>query len=368
MKCNYDSIIVGGGLVGLSIAYGLARRGQSCLVLDGSDTSYQASRGNFGLVWVQGKGVGFSSYADWTLHSSNLWSSFRDELQEHSGKHLGLVQKGGIHICLSNEEFESRKKKLDLLQSHQNGRFSFEMLDRKALLKLQPGLGNDVVGGSWCEHDGHVNPLYLLRSLHDSILKHKGQLYFDATVSKISYRKGVFDILSKKGSFKSSILILAAGLGNSALAPFVGLKQPVRPQKGQILVTQKVDKIIRFPMAQLRQTAEGSIMIGDSKEEVGFDISSSTDITAKIALRAQRTLPALKHQNIVRNWAALRVMSPDGYPIYDQSITHPGAFAFSCHSGVTLAPAHCFGLATDIELGRLGVELHPFSARRFDVS
>ena len=74
-------------------------------------------------------------------------------------------------------------------------------------------------------------------------------------------------------------------------------------------------------------------MIGDSKEEVGFDISSTTDVMAQIANRAERTIPALKHQQIIRSWGALRVMSPDGYPVYDQSTTHPGAYAVTCHRG-----------------------------------
>ena len=368
MKQNFDVIVVGGGLIGLSVAYGLARRGHECVVLDASDRDFRAARGNFGLVWVQGKGSGFSAYADWTMRSSELWTDLSDELQAQNGHPLGLEQEGGIHICLSQDEYHEREAKLEHLRSHQNGRFSYEMLDRSALLKLQPGLGLDVVGGSWCPHDGHVNPLYLLRSLHDCLLKHKGHFHSDAEVSNVTHQNGVFSVLSKKGNFQASRLVLAAGLGNRTLAPLIGLTQPVRPQKGQILVTQKTDELIRLPMTLLRQTAEGSIMIGDSHEEVGFDISSSVDIMAQIASRAKRTLPVLETQQIIRSWAALRVMSPDGYPMYDQSATHPGGFAVTCHSGVTLAAAHCFDLAADIEKGQLGIGLQPFTERRFDVS
>ena len=180
MKTNFDAIIVGGGLIGLSVAYGLARRGHDCLLLDSSDTDFKAARGNFGLVWVQGKGAGFPAYADWTMRSSELWPELRDELQEHNDRSLALEQDGGIHICLSEEEFEARKAQLETLYSHQNGKFKYEMLDRKALLEIQPGLGPDVAGGSWCPHDGHVNPLYLLRSLHNCFLKRNGQLLHDA--------------------------------------------------------------------------------------------------------------------------------------------------------------------------------------------
>ena len=354
--------------MGFSIAYGLGRRGFVSVLLDSSDTDFKAARGNFGLVWVQGKGAGFSAYADWTMRSRELWPTLCDELQDMTGHDLGLEQNGGIHICLSREEYDDRKQKLDLLRSHQNGRFTYEMLDRQALLELQPDLGPDVVGGSWCPSDGHVNPLYLLRSLHDGFLRHGGFVHSDAGVDDISYEKGIFTVTSKRGLFRAPRLVLAAGLGNGKLAPLVGLRQPVRPQKGQILVTQKTDRLVKLPMTLLRQTAEGSIMIGDSKEEVGFDISSKTDVMAQIANRAERTIPALKHQQIIRSWGALRVMSPDGYPVYDQSITHPGAYAVTCHSGVTLAAAHAYDLASDIAAGGLGHNLHEFTERRFDVS
>ena len=354
--------------MGFSIAYGLARLGLGCGLLDSSDTDFSAARGNFGLVWVQGKGAGFSTYADWTMRSSELWPTLCEELQDMTGHGLGLEQDGGIHICLSQKEYDDRKEKLDLLRSHQNGRFTYEMLDRRALLELQPDLGPEVVGGSWCPSDGHVNPLYLLRSLHDGFLRHDGHAHVDAEVDDISYAKGIFTVTSRQGLFCAPKLVLAAGLGNRKLAPLVGLRQPVRPQKGQILVTQKTDRLIRFPMTLLRQTAEGSIMIGDSKEEVGFDISSTTDVMAQIANRAERTIPSLKHQQIIRSWGALRVMSPDGYPVYDQSRTHPGAYAITCHSGVTLAAAHAMDLAGDIAAGELAHNLREFTERRFDVS
>ena len=73
---SYDYIIVGGGLIGFSIGYGLSKLGRKCLILDTHDNSIKAARGNFGLIWVQGKGTGFPSYADWTMRSSELWGNF----------------------------------------------------------------------------------------------------------------------------------------------------------------------------------------------------------------------------------------------------------------------------------------------------
>ena len=365
---SYDYIIVGGGLIGFSIGYGLSKLGRKCLILDAHDNSFKAAQGNFGLIWVQGKGTGFPSYADWTLRSSELWIDFCSELEDKTKINLGIQRTGGIHVCLDEEEFNDRKNKLDFLRSQQNGKFDYQMLDNKDLSQLIPGLGPEVVGGSFSKHDGHVNPLYLMKSLHSAFLKNHGQFINDEEVRDIESSGKSYLIKTKKERYSSSKLILAAGLGNKNLAPMVGLRQPVNPIKGQILVTQKLDKHFKYPSTLLRQTQEGSIMIGDSHEDIGEDISTNPMVISKIAKRAIKTLPEIESKQIVRSWAALRVMSPDGYPIYDQSETHPGAFAISCHSGVTLAASHANDLSRYIDDGILGNELVSFSHRRFNVS
>jgi len=78
-------------------------------------------------------------------------------------------------------------------------------------------------------------------------------------------------------------------------------------------------------------------------------------------------LPALRDVRAVRTWSALRVMSPDGFPIYEQSATCPGAFVVTCHSGVTLAAAHALKMAPMIVNGMLDEDMSPFSTRRFHV-
>ena len=86
-----------------------------------------------------------------------------------------------------------------------------------------------------------------------------------------------------------------------------------------------------------------------------------------MADRAQRTFPHLARLNVVRSWAGIRVMPQDGFPIYDKSESHPGAFVACCHSGVTLASNHAFDIARMIAVGALEPELvGAFSARRFD--
>ncbi len=108
-------------------------------------------------------------------------------------------------------------------------------------------------------------------------------------------------------------------------------------------------------------------MLGDSQEDVGFDISQKADVMMAIARRAVRSFPWLRELQIVRAWAALRVMPLDGLPIYDQSERFPGAFTANCHSGVTLAGAHANVFAPMVAAGALDPALELFSGKRFDV-
>ena len=125
---------------------------------------------------------------------------------------------------------------------------------------------------------------------------------------------------------------------------------------------------------QIRQVGEGAVQIGDSNERVGFDDSTRPDVVASIAKRAVAIYPFLERVRMVRSWAALRVMSEDGYPIYDRSVVFPGAAVASCHSGVTLAAAHALELAPWLLRSGPAVEhsnairLESFSAKRFSTS
>ncbi len=364
---SFDAIVIGGGMLGSAIGYGLVREGLSTAILDEGDVAYRAARGNFGLVWVQGKGVGSPVYADWTKLSSELWFDFARELRERTNIELAHSQRGGVHLCLSETEFDERAKLLSALSGQQKGDFIYEMLDRKAMNEYLPNLGPEVIGGSFSPHDGHVNPLYLLRAMQRTFVDLGGVLETDSRVLEISRDGEGFLVRTRDSKMNAGRIVLAAGLGNRELASMIGLEQPVRPVKGQILVSERVEKFLDMPTTKLRQTPEGSVMMGDSKEELGFDIGSTPRVGKNIADRARRSFPFLSKTKVVRTWAALRVMTPDGLPIYDQSELMPGAFAASCHSGVTLAAVHALVYARYVANGFLGNELSALSAERLDV-
>ncbi len=360
----YDAIVVGGGLVGSALAYGLQRQGLSTLMLDEGDIAYRAARGNFGLIWVQSKGIDFPPYAQWTWKSAQSWSDLSAEIEEITGSDIGYRRPGGADICIDADEFETKRKNMHALQSHAP-HFKYEMLDRKAMTSLLPGLGPDVAGGCYSPADGHVNPLYLLRGLHQGLCAKGGCIETDGKVIAIQCRKNIFNVDTGKNSFQGERLVLAAGLGTQDLAEMVGLNVPVRPVRGQILVTERLQPFLSMPLSRVRQTAEGSVQLGESREEVEFDEGTTAQVINRIAARAVRMFPHLRQARVIRAWGSLRVMTPDGYPVYAQSEQHPGAFAAVCHSGVTLAAAHVLHLAQSIAEGKLPETLAPMSPSRF---
>jgi glycine/D-amino acid oxidase-like deaminating enzyme len=286
---------------------------------------------------------------------------------------MGLCyeQNGGLAFCLGADGFEKRQATLQRLRNiWDGGEPEWEMVDRSGLERLLPKvtLGPDVTGASFGRRDGHANPLRLLAALHAAVIRLGSSVRSNARVREIAGSGADFRLIVGEEVIVAPSIVIAAGLGTSALARQVGLDVPLRPERGQILVTERLDPFLPLPASGLRQTADGTVMIGATKEDVGFDLSTTGDAAARLSRTAIKIIPALAGARLVRQWAGLRVLTPDSYPIYAQSQSHPGAFVAVCHSGVTLAAFHADGLAAAIAAGSLPDTLSPFHQSRFDVS
>jgi hydrogen cyanide synthase HcnC len=365
---RYDSLVIGGGLVGSAVAYGLARRGLKVALLDEGDVAFRASRGNFGLVWVQSKGLGVPEYQRWSHQSSVLWDDFAVELKQETGIDCQHEHRGGIHVCITENDFAERKKAMEQMHLESGEtRFEYEMLDHAQLKKLMPEIGPDIAGASYTPYDGAANPLYLLRSLHAALIKRGGAYFPQSKVNALKAAPHDFTVTAGGVTFNAPRVVLAAGLGNKALGALVGLNVPVDPVRGQIFVTERVKPILSMLTIWVRQMAEGGLLIGESREETGFNDGTTPKVQQFLAARAIKMFPFLRDVRIVRHWGALRVMAPDGLPIYEQSAEYPGAFVATCHSGVTLAAAHALRYAQFVANGALPAEVARFSNQRFNL-
>jgi len=363
METNY--VIIGGGVVGLSVAWGLLKRGLTVTVLDGDDGSFRASRGNFGLVWVQSKGLNQPRYAQWSQKSAAIWAGFAEELGHNTGTAVPLEQKGGYDLHFSEESLQATVEKYESLKGQLDGDYPFEVLGHNALRKEEPHIGPKVVGAILHHQDGHANPLKLLMALAADVRRLGGRVLTGKTVTDVTKPDG-FRVLCADGtSFEAGKVILSAGLGAAELGSKLGFKAPVRPQRGQVMITEKLPKLINRPSLIARQVDEGGIQIGATNEEVGLDDGVTQPGISDLAAKAIAAYPELGKAQLIRSWGALRVLSPDGLPIYQESAGMPGAYLVTCHSGITLAAVHARILPDWLEGTAAAPDLEVFGEARF---
>lgn len=362
-----DVLIVGGGVVAASIGYGLAVGGARVGILDGDDSDFSASRGNFGMISISNKGFNNIPYFRLSLASSRLWPEFAGTLRGRTGVDPAFDLRGKIYLSVGDAEFAAHTDKVAEYARRLGADYTHDILDRSDLQQMlgKVQLGGRVVGGSFSRLDGLVEPLRLYSGLLTVIERCEGWVLQNHRVSRIHRQRDVFSVDGPWGTFSAPRLVLAAGLGTPDLASQIGISVNVRPQRGQMMVTERVEQCFPYPISGLlRQNPEGTIMIGVSSEEAGYDDRTTVGILKSLAMKAIERLPDLRSVQIHRCWAALRPRTDDGYPVYEESTEQPGAFVVTCHSGITLAALHSCLLPEWILGGAKDPLLEPFGLGR----
>ena len=338
---SFDVVVVGGGIVGSSIGYGLSKLGLKTAILDGDDSSFRASAGTFGLVWVQGKGGKLISYAKWALLASKFFKNLSDELKDFTGIDVNYVNDGGFKLLLDEKEVEERKKLLqNIKQIGGENVANYEILDEKQIKSEIPNLGKNVLGATFCKNDGDCDPLSLLKSYRVGFKKNNGEFISNCLVNKIESKNREIIINTTKGIISSGKLVLAAGIANKNLGALVGLDVPVEPIRGQVLASERIDPVLPVLTNTIRQTKEGYLLFGEIKEDVGISTEVTREGIKEVASKALKTFPLLSNLRIIRTWAAMRPMPKDTFSIYDRSPLNKEIYLVSVHSGISQSALH----------------------------
>ncbi len=347
---NVDAIVVGGGLSGSAIALGLIREGAGKVMLfDEQLPTQRLSRGNFGLTWFMCKGADHPVYAQWSRLACQHWPDFAAGLSEASGYDVELEWTGGAVHAFGEAEFEAHAASVEGLKSvcAQVGLdYPVQMLDRQSLADMLPKieLGPEVSGAMYTPEQGHVNPLKLMTAMRAAFQQLGGVFHGAQTVSAILPQAGGSIVVkTNNGDFQCAKLVVAAGHGSVRLLAPLGEKLNIYPQRGQLMVTQRHERVLSVPMLSVRQTPDGTFVIGLSTEDTALDTRVTAAAMKSQATDAIRLFPMLAKVNWVRAWGAIRVMTPDGAPIYSRVPGHANITVVALHSAVTLAP-----LAADI--------------------
>jgi glycine/D-amino acid oxidase-like deaminating enzyme len=373
---KYDVCVIGGGYMGAAIALGLNREGARVLMVDRVSQIHKASRANFGLVWSQSKGGGNRPYARLSERAVREFGDFIKNIEEESGIDVELRLGSGLILSLGDQEFAARTAAIGKMhrEAEAHGeKHPSKLLDRNEIQELvgKAQLGEEVSGGSFSSIDGDVNPLLLLKAMR-KVFINKGGFFVQGCSVNTIVRQGDSYLLETSdgsvGKIEAGKVVMAAGLGNIELYAKLGKDLPLVPQKGQLLVTERVKPFLPFPFSGIRQTGCGSVMIGYTQEDRGFDVSTSVPEAAGLAKRAVKIFPALQHTRVVRSWASLRVLTKDGLPIYDEVEGYPGCYILGTHSCITLASLHSSMFAPWILGDKRPIEIEIFNLERFNTN
>jgi len=371
---KFDIIVIGGGMMGAATALGLVRgNGGKVVMFDEQLPSQRLSRGNFGLTWFMCKGAGNPVYARWCRMATMMWPEFAARLEEESGYNIELEWNGGALHALGEEQFQAHADSIAAITrvcAEEGLDYPVRMLDRDEFAALLPDmqLGEEVTGAMYSAEQGHVNPLPLLAAMRCAFQKKGGEYQGGLTVSAIEPKgDGSITVKSSRGDYQCEKLVIAAGHGSVRLLSSLGVKLNIYPQRGQLIVTERTKRVLPFPILSVRQTMDGTFMIGLSTEDTAHDAHVTVEAMKSQAANAIRLFPQLAKLNWVRGWGAVRVMTPDGAPIYDQLSGHKNIYILAGHSAVSLAPLKTNQIASWILGNEEASQISHFSNGRFNV-
>ena len=232
MNASFDVVIVGGGVTGAAVGYGLAKRGVKTCLVDAVPTFSRASRANMGLIWCQSKALGCPQFVRWGFASSRAYGKLAAELKELSGIDTGYAPTGGIIPCLGEAELEARAQFIEKLRAEtEDGTYPASVLSRKELEGMLPKVpfGPEVSGGIWSDMDGYVDPLHLMFAFRKSFVRLGGTLFAGERVSEVKPSGKGYAVVCGGRTLECGKAVLAAGLGVRKLAAQLGTDIPVFP-------------------------------------------------------------------------------------------------------------------------------------------
>ena len=345
-----DTVIIGGGVMGCAIAYNLAKAGLKPVVIEKSDIGGEASGSTGGGVRQSARNLKEMPLA---MESIRMYGHLHEEL----GMDVEYVRQGNLRLCTCEEELALMRQ---AVENQKKAGLELEMLDRRQVLEINPYVGEQVVGASFCPTDGHVNP-FLVTYAYFKKAKQLGARFFThEEVHRIRLRKGrVSAVVTDKHVFETDVVVNAAGVAGRGIANMVGLDFPMRPIFSEAMITEPYPPLFAQMVGHAkglfygRQTVHGPFFWGGFVGTEQFIYREGKPLFHYIGPAISRMVidffPVLKDLNVIRMWSGLIAQTSDGIPVLGFTSEVPG-FVF-----VTGFCGHGFGLAPII--GRLIGEL-----------
>ncbi|WP_028390899.1 glycine oxidase ThiO [Bacillus cihuensis] len=341
MRSIYDAIVVGGGVIGGSIAYHLAKRGKQVLLLEKDRLACQASSAAAGMLGAQAELSASNPLLPLAKKSREMFPTLSAELKEFSGIDIEFINKGLLKVALTNEQ----ETELKNLINSQSWTGEEEWLSTTEIKKIEPLISDDIRGAMYIPRDGQVSPYHL------SIAFAKSAAMLGAEIKEfIQVRDLLFEdnrvkgVYTNEGEFFSENVIVASGTWSKFLLEKVGVKIDTYPIKGECfsIMTHRplLEKTIFSHGCYLVPKIGGRIIVGATEKPHTFDQRVSIDGISALMEKAKRLLPAIKDTEFERAWAGLRPQTGDGLPYIDEHPEFHGLFIATGHyrNGILLSP------------------------------
>ncbi|GGV83434.1 oxidoreductase [Streptomyces gelaticus] len=377
-----DVVIVGAGMVGAACAYYTSRSGLSVAVVDRGPVAGGTTGAGEGNLLVSDKVPG--PELELALLSASLWQRLSEELPPGIEYEL----KGGVVVAASEGSLATLAA---TAAGQREAGVEAHDVTPDRLRELEPHLAPHLVGGCHYPQDAQVQPALAAAELVHSASR-AGALVRpgEEVVEILRDRAGaVRGVRTNRGELRAPVVVNAAGTWGGDLAALAGVNLPVLPRRGFVLVTEPLPRLVRHKVYAAEYVADvssgsaalqtspvvegtpsGPVLIGASRERVGFDRTLSVPVVSRLAARAAALFPVLADVRVLRAYHGFRPYLPDHLPAIGPDPRVPGLFHACGHegAGIGLAPATGLLIADAIRGKRPALDLAPFAPDRFDAT
>ncbi|MCI0484975.1 MAG: glycine oxidase ThiO [candidate division NC10 bacterium] len=362
-----DVLIIGGGIIGCSIALELARARVRVLLLERDRVGCEASGEAAGYLAPQAEGLAPGPFLDLCLKSREMFGPLQETLREETGIDIEYLRSGALYLLLTEED-EAYGRRLYAEQRDRGLRV--EQWDRQQVLEAEPHVTPAVRGALYLPDDHQVQNARMVRALVLAGTRHGAQYVEGSPVTGV-VRKGdrVTGVRSVAETYHAGKVVIAAGAWSGTLGELVRHEIPIRPARGQLLSLQTRGDVLRHILfgreAYLVPRANGEVAVGSTVEFVGFDKHVTAAGIEGLLTAARKLVPALASRPMLAAWAGFRPWTPDELPFLGAVPGSPGLYIASGHfrKGILLAPITGHLMA---ELLRDQEPSLPFSVFRLD--
>ena len=362
--------VIGGGAIGLSIAFELAGRGRRVTLLERGEPGAEASAVAAGMLAPTSESEGnAASLLNFQLDSLRRYPEFTAAVSELSGLGCGYRSEGTLWVARHRDD-ELELEHLAALQRERG--LTSRMVTAREARRLEPYVVPRAVGGLLVDGDHQIDPRRLLPALALAVERRGVDLRRRTRVSGVFPEAGgvriAYDTSGESGELRADIAVIAAGVwsedGIDTPAPPLGL----RPVKGQLLRLRGepiIQRVVRTPDVYLVPRSDGELIVGASEEEQGFDAQPTAGAVFDLLRDAWEVLPGIYDLHLDEISVGFRPAVRDHLPVIG-SAGAPGVFLATGHyrNGILLAPATAYWLAEAIESGETPPLLAQLQASR----